>query len=75
MLSLCFSNICLGYTDLSSLAVTNSLIDVRGKWAPNSDDKMLVSRFGMAFDRDEDPLEFYKDTRLMLTLVFIIVLI
>jgi len=53
-------NIYLGNVESLTPVVTNSLIDVRGEWLPNCDDKMLVSRLGIVFDRVEGCLEFHK---------------
>ena len=60
MLTFCFPNIYIGHVKSSNPIVTDSLTNVRGEWVPNFDDKMLVSRLSMVFDRVEDCLEFYK---------------
>jgi len=60
MLTFYFLNVYLGHTESSAPVVTDSLIDNRGKWVPNRDDRKLMPRLDMMFDRVEVCLEFYK---------------
>ena len=53
MVTFCFLNIYLGHIESSTLVVTVSSIDGRGKQVSNYDDMILVLRLGMVFDMVE----------------------
>jgi len=60
MLTFCFLNVYLGHAELSTPVVTDSSMDGRGQWVPSCDDRMLLLRLGMAFDRVGDCPELYN---------------
>ena len=60
MLTVYFFNVYLGHAKLLTPVFTDSSIDGTGKWVPECDDRTLLLRLGMLFNRVEECLEFYK---------------